>query len=81
MVNILETALDNRFKCSKCKNRIEKGTKYFRSAMQKWRASHTVNICERCLARISIELNYDNKKLSELRKEVIVENLGIKNGI
>ena len=78
---ILKIADNNRYSCSYCNNGIAKGTKYFRNAMQKWRASHTVNICERCLARMAVELNYDDKKLSEIRKEIIVEELTKQNGI
>ena len=78
---ILEKAEHNRYGCTICGRNISKGTKYYRSSMQKWRASHTVNICERCLARMAVELNYDDKKLSEIRKEIIVEELTKQNGI
>ena len=61
--NILDIAEDNRYKCSYCKGKILKGNKYFRSAYRKWRASHTINICNNCLINIFLELNINNRKL------------------
>lgn len=80
---ILQKAENNRYSCTTCGRNIGRGTKYFRSAMQKWKASHTVNICERCILRMFIELGKQPKDLikqikdeiSQETKELIVEEL------
>lgn len=55
--NLLEKVEHNRFSCSVCGNKINKGENLFRSVMQKWRASHTVNICEKCILEMGKEVN------------------------
>ena len=80
---ILEKAEHNRYGCTICGRNISKGTKYYRSSMQKWRASHTVNICERCILRMFIEIGKQPKELikqikdeiTQETKELIVEEL------
>ena len=74
----LYQAEDNRKHCTHCKKRINIKEKFFRDAMFGWRASHVVNICERCIIRFVIEIGEEN--INKIKKEIILENLGEYNG-
>ena len=69
------TAYDRRTRCRYCNLAIEKGQKYFRDAMQGYRSSHTVNICQRCLVRIFLLLALEEEDIKTIRKELILESL------
>ena len=71
---ILEKAKNNRYGCSLCRKMIKQDSKYFRSVMQKWRASHTVNICERCILRMFLELGKQPEDLvKQIKDEITLE--------
>ena len=68
---ILQKADTNRYGCKCCGKPIEKGSKFFRDAMQKWRASHTVNICSRCIVRMYVETGIEDKQLIlDIKKQI-----------
>ena len=75
MIEKLLTAEDNRIKCTCCSKKIWRGEKYFRDAQQKWRSSHTVNICQRCITKMFIIVNMDEKEVGKIRKDLILEHL------
>ena len=68
-------AKNNLYKCTCCGKTISKGEKYFRDAMQSWKKSHTVNICYRCIIKLYLRLNVDEKEVGEIRKEMILEKM------
>jgi len=71
----LEIAVDNRYKCTECKETIHKGDKYFRDAKSGWRSSHTVNICTDCLIEMFFELNLSKKDIVNRRKMFIADEI------
>ena len=75
MMEKLFEAEHNRYGCSCCGGKINKGEKYFRDAKQSFRSSHTVNICYKCIVRLYLNLNLDDEELEKIRKEMIVEEL------
>jgi hypothetical protein len=75
MVRLLQTAEDNRLNCSECGEKIVKGEKYFRRQFLAYKNNSRINLCKRCIARMAIENNIEDKEVSEIKKEMIVETL------
>jgi len=72
---ITQKASNNRFICSFCHTTIKKDSNFFRELRQGYRCSLSVNICERCIAKMFIEIGINNKQISEIKKEMICEKL------
>jgi hypothetical protein len=70
---MLDIATNNRYKCTECKQKIEKGSKFFTDSKVGWRSSHTVNICGKCLAKMFLELHVSNKEVAIINKEVLAD--------
>lgn len=68
-------AQHNRYRCSYCDNKIEKGNYFFRNATFGFRSSHIINICKDCITKISVIAGITTEELNKKRKELIVENL------
>lgn len=70
---MLDIAENNRFKCTECNTTIGKGDRFFRDSMSGYRSSHTVNICQRCIAKMFIQTKITKKELDILKKEIVAE--------
>ena len=65
----------NRYKCSYCGDKIEKGSYFYRSTKFGFKSSFIINICKDCLIGISVIAGITTEELNKKRKELIVENL------
>ena len=74
-MSILQKATDNRWKCTVCAGKVNKGERCFRDSFKGWRASHVVNICKICIAKMAAGVGATEEDLVKYRKEAIVEEL------
>ena len=76
MTDKIQTAQDNRYKCSICGQKIPKGEKHYRDEFGGWRTSHNVNICRRCLTLLYMGCGVTTEEEIKIRKEIMLNNLG-----
>lgn len=69
---LISWATDNRLRCSECGSIIKTGEPYFRRSQQKWRSSHTVNLCKTCITKIFILAKITDTELKQERVNVIL---------
>jgi len=74
MVNLLSKNL-NKCWCEFCGRAVEKEEKCLTIFKNVWKGTTRINVCKDCLIRMFVELNVKNKEVSNIRKEVILENL------
>ena len=74
MENIL-IVCQHKCGCEYCNKTIERGEKFCMIWKNAWKGATRTNICKDCLIRMFIELNAKNKEVSNIKKEVILENL------
>ena len=71
----LETAINNRYKCTVCGGKITKSQKFFRDAATFWRASHTVNICRNCITLMMLKCGVTDDEIGQIKKQIILEKI------
>ena len=66
---------ENKCWCEFCKKGIPRDEKYLVIWKTARKGMTRTNICKDCLVRTFIELNVKNKEVSNIKKEMILENL------
>jgi len=72
MDKLIDVAIDNRYFCTECNQRINKHEKYFRRAKTGYRSSHTINLCVTCIMEMANKITskdiINRKKMNILNK-------------